>query len=99
MKPQVEITDFQRLDLRAGTVKDIRPHPSVPGLSIFTVQLDQPVETLAPASAMKRLSLGAQVVVALGLHPLLAGGQRFTASLVAGPLAATPEIPGGSRLS
>jgi len=99
MKPPVEITDFQRLDLCAGTVKAVRSHPSVPGLSILTVQLDQPVETLAPASATNGLSLGAQVVVALGLHPLLAGGQRFTASLVAGPLAATPEIPDGSRLS
>jgi hypothetical protein len=98
MKPPIELADFQRLDLRIGTVTGVRPHQSLPGLAILTVQLDQQVEVLAPGSGAAALAAGSQAVVAIGLHPLLtAGDLRFTACLVSGPVAA--EAPDGSRLS
>lgn len=96
MKPPVDLADFQRVDLRIGTVDTVRPHPELTGLSILTVQLDEPVEALAPGST-PGLTAGARIVVAVGLPPLQAGGRRFTASLVSGPVGT--EIPPGSRLS
>jgi hypothetical protein len=97
MKPPIELTDFQHLDLRIGTVTDIRPHPAFSGLAILTVKLSEPVEALAPGSGAAALTAGSQAVVATGLHPLTAGGLRFTACLVSGPVAA--GVPDGSRLS
>jgi len=96
MKPPVDLADFQRLDLHVGTVVAVRPHPNLIDLSILTVQLEEPVEALVPVST-SGLEAGARVVVAVGLHPLQTGGQRFSASVLSGPVVA--EIPNGSRLS
>jgi hypothetical protein len=96
MKPPVDLADFQRLDLRLGTVTAVRPHPDLPGLAVLTVQLEQPVEALAPGTGAG-LEIGTQAVVATGLHPLAVGGHRFTACLVSAPVAA--GAPDGSRLS
>jgi tRNA-binding EMAP/Myf-like protein len=97
MKPPVELADFQRLDLRVGTVTAVRPHPVLAGLSILTVRLNELVEALAPGSSATSLAPGSQAVVATGLHPLTVAGLRVTACLVAGPV--TSQIPDGSRLS
>ncbi|HEX5714549.1 MAG TPA: hypothetical protein VF179_00215 [Thermoanaerobaculia bacterium] len=97
MKPPVELADFQRLDLRVGTVTAVRPHPVLTALSILTVQLNEPVEVLAPGSGAIGLAPGSQAAVATGLHPLTAAGLRVTACLVTGPV--TSQIPDGSRLS
>ncbi|HEY0557286.1 MAG TPA: hypothetical protein VGG20_23725 [Thermoanaerobaculia bacterium] len=99
MKPQIQIEEFRKLDLRVGTLTAARPHPSIQGLSILTVHLDEPVEVLSPASIASGHAPGERVVVATGLHPLLAGGLRFTRYLI--PLAGqvTAQIPDGSRLS
>ena len=97
MKPPVELADFQRLALSVGTVTATRSHPVLTGLSVLTVQLDEPVEVLAPSSAAAGLAPGSQAVVAIGLHSLNAAGLRLTACLVTGPVAS--RIPDGSRLS
>lgn len=106
MKPPIEIEHFRKLDLRVGTVTTVRRHPALEGLSITSVRLDGDVEALAPSSLVQGLEPGSRVVVACGLHPLSAGGLRFTACLMpaAGPGGAaipriTAEIPQGSRLS
>jgi hypothetical protein len=106
VKPPIEIEQFRKLDLRAGTVAAVRRHPALAGLAIVAVRLDEETEALAPSSLVQGLEPGSRVVVALGLHPLSAGGLRFTACLV--PAAgrggtALPriaaEIPDGSLLS
>lgn len=97
MKPPIELADFQRLDLRVGTVTAVRPHLAFSGLAILTVQLSEPIEALAPGSAAAALTAGAQAVIATALHPITAGDFRFTACLVSGPVIAS--APDGSRLS
>lgn len=107
MKPPVELEHFRKLDLRVGTVSSARAHPAMAGLSILTVLLEEPAEVLAPASFAEGSMLGSRVVVAIGLHPLSAGGLRFTGCLV--PVKASngkaisatvaAPIPNGSRLS
>ncbi|HEX6899335.1 MAG TPA: hypothetical protein VF789_06455 [Thermoanaerobaculia bacterium] len=106
MKLPIEIECFRKLDLRVGTVTAIRSHPALEGLAIVGLRLDEEAEALAPSSLVQGLQPGSRVVVALGLHPLSAGGLRFTACLM--PVAGregtiipkiTVEIPDGSALS
>jgi hypothetical protein len=99
MKPPIQIEQFRKLNLRVGTLTAARSHPSVQGLTILTVHLDESVEVLSPASLASGHKPGEQVVVATGLHPLVAGGFLFTRYLI--PLAGqvTAQIPDGSRLS
>ena len=107
MKPFIDIDRFRQLDLRVGTVTAVRHHPSIGDLKILTVHLEAPVEVLAVALLAAGTSPGDRVVVANGLHPLSAGGERFTASLMTvtgldGSPAAfhvLEPIPDGSRLS
>ena len=106
MKPPIEIEQFQKLDLRVGTVTAVRGHPSIPDLILLTVLLDQPIEVLAPAALAAGKSSGDRVVVAAGLYPLTADGLRFTYCLLpvrAGGVTVSPAvtaaIPDGRRLS
>lgn len=106
MKLPIEIEHFRKLDLRVGTVLTVRRHPALEDLSIVAVRLEEETEALAPSSLAQGLEPGSRVVVALGLHPLSAGGLRFTACLMpaAGRGGVTipriaAEIPDGSALS
>jgi len=98
MKPQIEIDIFARLDLRVGTVVGIRPVESLPNLIAITVQIDERVEALSPASTADEVSLGSQVVVAARLHPLTVCEFRFTAFLLT-EISSEVPIPNGSRVS
>lgn len=107
MKPQIGIECFRKLDLRVGTVTAIRPHPTIGDLAILTVLAAEPVEVLAVASLARGTQPGARVVVATSLHPLSAGGERFTGCLITGKglegattaFQVEGPIPDGSRLS
>ena len=106
MKLPIEIEHFRKLDLRVGTVLTVRHHPTLEDLSIVEVRLEEETAALAPSSLAQGLEPGSRIVVVVGLHPLSAGGLRFTACLmpVAGRGGAaipriTAEIPDGSALS
>lgn len=95
----VGIDVFRRLCLRVGTVQ--ATEPLLGDLASVTVQLDAPIEALAPTSCLPPEIVGRKVVLATRLHPLKVGGRSFTASLIAinGLIPEiTSEIPDGSFL-
>jgi DNA/RNA-binding domain of Phe-tRNA-synthetase-like protein len=94
----VDIEDFARLDLRAGTVFEIRALASLPHLTAITVQIDERVDALAPMSRAAGVSAGAQVIIATKLHSLTVCDSRFTALLLA-PISSEIAVPNGSRVS
>jgi flagellar biosynthesis/type III secretory pathway ATPase len=99
MKPLIELADFQHLDLRVGTVVELRPFGSSLDLVAAEVQVfEERVAAVLPASEAARLSPGARVVVATALHRLAAGGATFTAFLVAA-LAPDIQVADGSLVA
>lgn len=106
MKLPIPVERFQKLDLRVGSVRAVRPHPVIVDLSLVSVALDSEVEAVAPASSTKRLVVGSRVIVARALRPLSTPGLSVTACLVptgdagGGPvLDISAELPDGSRLT
>lgn len=97
MKSIIDIADFQHLDLRAGTVMEMRHLGSSLDLVAAEVQVDERVVAVLPASEAAELSPGARVVVATALHQLAAGGSIFTAFVVA-TLAPEIGVADGSRV-
>lgn len=98
--PQIGIEDFQRLTLKVGTLRTIEP--LVADLAEVVVDLDVPVNALAPWACLPAEIMGQRVIVATDLYPFKVAGRRFTATLISldGALAVVAsEIPNGSSLS
>lgn len=97
MKSHIEFSDFQRLDLRIGTVIAVR---RLGPLKLVAAIIDagDRVAPLLLASATAQLAAMSRVVVALGLHPLVAHGSTHTACLIA-VLSDDVEAADGSRAS
>lgn len=89
MKSFIDIADFQHVDLRVGTVIEMRHLGSSLDLVATEIQVDERVAAVMPASAAAELSPGARVIVATALHRLVAGESIFTAFVVA---TLSPEI-------
>lgn len=98
MKPLIELADFQYLDLRVGTVVELRPFGAPLDLVAAEVQIEERVTAVLPASEAAKLSKGTRVVVATALHRLAAGEATFTAFLVAA-LAPGIQVANGSRVA
>lgn len=90
--PVVGFQAFQRLALLKGTVSGVRPLAGLPGLSVVTLAAGEPLEALAPSSALPGDLAGRAAVAATGLHPLVVDGQRYAASLL------FARSPGGRRV-
>lgn len=97
MKPLIELSDFQHLDLRIGTIVEVKRLDPL-DLVAAGIEAGERVATLLPASTAARLAAGSRVVVAVGLHPLTAHGSTYTGFVVA-PLSEDVAVADGSRVS
>jgi tRNA-binding EMAP/Myf-like protein len=97
MKPFIDLADFQHLDLRVGTVVEMRHLGTSLDLVSADVQVEERVASLIPASAASEISPGARVVVATALHRLAAGESMFTAFVIA-KLEPEINVADGSRV-
>lgn len=97
MKPLIELSDFQQLDLRVGTIVDLRRLESL-DLVAASIDAGERVAALLPGSAAAQLAARSRVVVAVALHPLVAHGLTYTAFVIAA-LTEDVEVADGSRVS
>ena len=82
MKPLIDYSDFERLEIRVGTVVQVC---SLDPIRLKGVIIDAG-ETVAAVVADRdaaRLEAGRQVLVAVGLHPLRVQMENYTASVIA----------------
>jgi hypothetical protein len=105
-RPRLAAAVFQRLALAKGTVRTVGRHPSVPGLSVASVNGRESVPAIAAEASLQGLRPGDGVLLASGLHPLRAGDETYTAWLVtagAGPDEAVVRfdspIPDGATIT
>jgi tRNA-binding EMAP/Myf-like protein len=97
MKPVVDLSDFQRLDLRVGTIVHLQRLGSL-DLMEATIDVGERVAALLPISAAERLAVRTRVAVAVSLHPLAAHGSIYTAFIIAALIEGI-DVPDGSRVS
>lgn len=98
--PWIGIEDFRRLSLKVGTLRAIEP--LIDDLAAVVVDLEVPLDAVAPWASLAPESAGQRVVVATGLHPFTVAGRCFTAMLVTVNrviAVVSSEIPDGSPLS
>jgi tRNA-binding EMAP/Myf-like protein len=82
MKPLIDRSDFDRLEIRVGTVVEIRRLDSL-NLVSADVDAGERVAALLINRVASSLGVGSQVLVAVGLHPLRAKGETHTAFVIA----------------
>ena len=81
----VELDDFRKLDLRVGTIVDVKDHPNADKLYVLTVDVGekrQLVAALKPTYSKKELA-GKQVIVIANLRPAMLRGVESNGMLLA----------------
>ncbi|MBL7141268.1 MAG: hypothetical protein ISS74_10205 [Planctomycetes bacterium] len=88
MADPISIQEFQRIDLRVGTVLDVRDHPNASKLYVMDVDLGPELGTRQLVAGMKPYIAadalkGQLVVVVANLEPAILRGQRSEGMLLA----------------
>lgn len=108
-KPQVSLAEFQRVDLRVGAVREVKPHPQAEKLYVLRVDLGslgerQLVAGLRPHVKPEELQ-GKRVVVVANLEPARLRGVESQGMLLAAelggrvvPLTTAGDIGPGARV-
>lgn len=114
IKPEITFDDFQKLDMRVGTVTEASEHPNADKLIVLQVDLGfenrQLLAGLRPWMPPESL-VGKQIVVVVNLAPRKMRGMESNGMLLAAsetdgetltnvvPLTAASELPPGSKVS
>ncbi len=79
LKPEIEITDFEKIDLRVGTIVAAEKHPKADKLLVFQVKMGtetrQIISGVAPALKPEDM-MGKKVVVVANLKPITLRGME-----------------------
>ncbi len=106
----IEFADFQRVQLRIGTVLEARAHPKADRLYLLRVDVgeNEPRQIVAGLAEFWKLEelVGRQVVVVANLKPRKLRGEKSEGMVLAvkdkdglALLAPSREVPGGSAVS
>jgi len=82
----ISIEDFQKLDLRVGTIKEVNPHPNADKLYVLKVSLDS--EERQIVAGIKNYYkpeelLNKQIIVIVNLQPIILRGIESQGMLLA----------------
>ncbi len=87
MTEQVEYKDFEKLDIRIGTVKEVNPHPNADKLYVLKIQFDKEPDRQIIAGIKNYYKpeeiLGKQVAVIVNLKPATLRGVESNGMLLA----------------
>ena len=106
MKPEIEYSDFEKLDLRVATITEAKAHPNADKLVVLQIKIGEETRQIV-AGIKKTYSpeelINKQIIIIVNLKPVTLRGEESNGMLLAtdGPILLVPdkEVDSGAPIS